>query len=114
MFERYTVLQGPAGHETEWGPDLQLVIPDGCLTIYEIKQNELLAVEAGATIYRFSPTFFATPDKFYVYIHSSENKRVHVFEQVTIPHENKLAERGRGMICFRSDYRWEPAPTLSA
>ena len=114
MFEQYTVLQGPAGHETEWKPDVQLVIPNGCLTIYDIKRSELLAIEAGTVIYRFSHTFLATPDKFYVHVHSSENKRVHVFEQVTVPHGNELAERGRGMICFRSDYCWEPVPALSA
>jgi hypothetical protein len=110
MFDAYDMppRPGPAGHESEWRPDLELVTPAGCRNIYEIPRSELLAVEAGTVIYRFGHTFLATPDKFYIHVHSSENTRVHVFEQVTVPHGNDLADRGQGLICFRSDRQWQP------
>ena len=108
-FQRYTVRNGPAGCNEELDRSIRLGDFDynNCFTFFVYGQFR--SVKDGTTIYRFCSTFNEDSDEYYILIHSSKERKIHIFQQVSVARGNdKVSVYPTETICFRSDQRWEP------
>ena len=103
------VRNGPAGCNAhlDWNIRHGYFDFDDCFTFFEYKR--LGSVSEDTIIYRFSSTFLAEADEYYLLKQSSKDRRIHIFQKVGVASGNdSIKVYPTETICFRSDQNWEP------